>query len=488
MEEKGMIYRCPSCEAGMEYAINDQMLHCQYCGVSFSMEEWAKLWNEKNEKKLQEEKAQKEREEAERIAAEQAEILAGEKEAPPEDVWGKDGYFYDSHLDEDQIKKIQRRHATIKVQIVRCSACGAELIAGDAELTSVCAYCGQAAVIKDRVEDFMEPDYIVPFKITKDIAEGLFREKFLRTKYAPEEAKEFKAENLSAIYVPYWLYDVYIRDQRILSTKNADVIFTENDIDKQDISFTFHGIPADGSYKLSDEAAIWLTPYDLREAKPFDGAYLSGYYAERYDQGTEEKQGIVLSRAEKMFDDWFNPKNGMDHAGTDCTKIDRAGAGYSEMDHAGMYDTVTVLGSQKEKKIDACRYYLFPVWFLSFHVNDQPQTIMLNGQNGKIVGNVLSKTKILKAFLVRTLLLAAVLIPVVILLLMVVLDPPDYLKKQAIYFYLVMFSCFGMIGLSYALLEIRNKMKKMYQSLRKCVMITSLRMHESYAKKRRSGN
>ena len=35
MEEQGMIYRCPTCEAGMEFAIDDQKLHCQYCGASY---------------------------------------------------------------------------------------------------------------------------------------------------------------------------------------------------------------------------------------------------------------------------------------------------------------------------------------------------------------------------------------------------------------------------------------------------------------------
>lgn len=453
MEEQGMIYRCPTCEAGMEFAIDDQKLHCQYCGASYEMEEWAKLWNEKNEKKRQEEKARQEREEAERIAAEQAAILAGEKETPSEPDWGRDAFFYDSQLDEDQIKRIHRRHATVKMQIVHCSACGAELASNEVNLTSVCAYCGQAAVIKDRVEDYLQPDYVVPFKITKDVAEGLIREKFQLAKYAPKEAREFKLENLHGIYVPYWLYDIRLSEKMVLNT-HAETKISTKDLN---MGYLFYKVPADGSTKMPDEAAVWLTPYNLEEAKPFDGAYLSGYCAERYDQGSQEKMATVLNRARNLFQEAFSGKN-------------RRGNG-------------KLLDTHVQGKIEACDYYLFPVWILTFRVRGKLKTIFLNGQNGKVVGTVLSWPKILTSFLIKLLLLAIVFIPLAYLCVKGLSDYVEFMdyelkrsKVNDLQFYPVFFAIMAFAGLIGTL---QYRVTKLYQKLRRGEKVTRLRMPEN---------
>ena len=449
MEEQGMIYRCPSCEAGMEYAINDQKLHCQYCGKSFSMDEWAKLWNEKNEKKLQEEKAKREREEAERIAAEQAEILAGEKEAESAPEWGTDTYFYDTHLDEVQIRNIRRRRATIKMQIVRCSACGAELATNEVNLSSICAYCGQAAVIKDRVEDYLQPDYIVPFKITSEIAEGLIREKFQLAKYVPEEARDFKVEDLHSIYVPYWLYDVYLNDKVIVpshahSKKNASL----NGVKP---GYMFHKIPADGSSKMPDEAAIWLTPYDLSQAVPFDGAYLSGHCAERYDEGSQDKMGTVLNRARAMFLDTFSVRS--------------------------KNNKKELLDSHVQGKIESCDYYLLPVWVLTFRVHGELKTIYLNGQNGKVVGTVLSWPKIRWTFMIKWLLLSVVLIPVAFLCTKAIgklleIDF-DYFRQMLSYPIAFVVTAFASL-----LGTLQYKLDKLYKRVKRAEEITCLRVYK----------
>ena len=78
------------------------------------------------------------------------------------------------------------------------------------------------------------------------------------------------------------------------------------------------------------------------------------------------------------------------------------------------------------------RYALLPVWFLTFRTDDEPHTILVNGQTGKMVGAVpYVKWKAVTLFL---LLLALCSAPLVLLSLIVIpflldgMDPEEKAK------------------------------------------------------------
>ena len=63
------------------------------------------------------------------------------------------------------------------MHVLQCSACGAELAMNRVETSSFCPYCGNATVATDRLVDYLKPEYIIPFKVTKEEAEQKIREK-----------------------------------------------------------------------------------------------------------------------------------------------------------------------------------------------------------------------------------------------------------------------------------------------------------------------
>ena len=45
----------------------------------------------------------------------------------------------------------------------------------------------------------------------------------------------------------------------------------------------YEGVPGDGSKKIEDALMEAIEPFEYREAKPFNMAYLSGCFADKYD-------------------------------------------------------------------------------------------------------------------------------------------------------------------------------------------------------------
>ena len=153
-----MIYRCKNCGGALEYSVEKDRMVCDYCKSEFRVSELSQ----------------------------------------------------DSDPESSQNNTKSKKY--IKMQIVRCTACGAELAVNGVEASTFCAYCGQASVIRDRVDNVLKPDYIIPFKVTKEEAEGIIRKNLKKGFFVPKVIKNFEAEKIRGIYVPFWLFDIHYKD------------------------------------------------------------------------------------------------------------------------------------------------------------------------------------------------------------------------------------------------------------------------------------
>ena len=321
-------YRCLGCGNTLEFLPDINKMYCMYCGASFSVEELhGKEGNHEADPSTQ------------------ADAEAGL--AVTESVLNKEE---------------QRRHATIRMQILHCNACGAELAVNGVETSSFCAYCGQATVVMDRVDDYLQPDYIMPFKVTKDQAEATIRNKISEGAFIPEGIKQFEVEKLRGIYVPFWLFDIFYGDDQYwkYTVKQGKSSVTRYSHRLGECHF--QKMTLDASKNLNDDSSQRLEPYNVKELLPFEAAYLSGFYSDRFDVGTEDLKSLAYSRAKVLYDE--EAKKTVKHAG--------AKLHYSSPVHA-----VT-----KEE------YALLPVWFLTFRYENMPYTILVNGQTKKMVGAV----------------------------------------------------------------------------------------------------
>ena len=130
----------------------------------------------------------------------------------------------------------------------------------------------------------------------------------------------------------------------------------------------FQHIPVDGSSKMPDDLMESIEPFDFSEAVDFQTAYLSGFFANRYDVTADDS----VERANTRI------KNSTEAEFKKTTKG---------------YDSVVTAASSMRLSESTEHYALYPVWILNTKWNGNDYMFAMNGQTGKLVGNLPVSTK-----------------------------------------------------------------------------------------------
>ena len=252
--------------------------------------------------------------------------------------------------------------AMLDNQVYTCKSCGAELCISGVETSSFCIYCGQPTIVFDRMEKTRMPDSIIPFNVTRDQALKLIREKINKGIFVPAEVKNFEPERLCGIYIPYWLFDAYYYDNMVIRSRVKSGKTTVTKYYRRCPSCHLYYFPVDASKNLNDYSSQKLEPYDYSGMRPFNAAYMSGFYSDRFDMSADQMMATSMYRAQmKMYDYVKTTVPGSPQGLTDS---------YPQFHVSKKY------------------YTMLPAWFMTFRHNNQPYTIMVNGQTGKVVGAV----------------------------------------------------------------------------------------------------
>lgn len=286
-------------------------------------------------------------------------------------------------LDEINLGKDEDSPKYMDMNLYECTSCGARLMVKSTETSSFCAYCGQPMILVDKVTDEMEPDLIIPFGISQRRAEQLIRDRFCKGWFVPDEIKNFQIDKIRGIYIPYWLASYHVR-------KNLKYVFQENEKGERlseheklfgsmavngyktaentvthhcmkDCECTVTRMPGDASRRLNDHISTRLEPYDFDKALAFSPEYLSGFYTDRYDVPATEVAAVAKRKSndavkEEMLRDV--PKE------------------------------ARVTEEKTDIKLADMEYALLPAWFMTFRYQGILYTVAVNGQTGKVVGNV----------------------------------------------------------------------------------------------------
>lgn len=271
-----------------------------------------------------------------------------------------------------------------------CTACAAEILVSSVESATYCAYCGQPTIIFERVSKTLRPDKILQFKLTKEEAVDIIRKKFKKKSLIPKEIKTFEVERIKPIYIPYWLYDMDARC--MIKTYDSGHCYEEPKSSKEwkrtTLRRRFKNFTIDASSFVDNEMSSRLEPFDMSELKDFEEGYLSGVYADKFDQDSIQMQELAASKCEELFLHWVNHAKSSIHT---VVKIDNP-----------------------HVKFDIKRedYILLPIWFMTLRYKERPYTILVNGQNGKIAGAVpIRKRKVILWSLIYLPLSALIAIP-----------------------------------------------------------------------------
>jgi DNA-directed RNA polymerase subunit RPC12/RpoP len=327
-------YKCPNCGSALAFDSGLQLMKCQYCDSTFSVEELKKLDAELDEKRN--EKDEKDLEIQQNAGREWAE---GETDG---------------------------------MRVYVCNSCGGQVIGDETLAATSCPYCGNPVVMIGQFKDDLKPDFVIPFKLDKEAAKEGLNKHIAKRKLLPNIFKDKNhIDEIKGLYVPVWLYDVDVEADNVYSaTKvrtwtDAKYSYTETSFYDCFRSGTlgFENVPVDGSSKMPNDLMESIEPYDFSQAVDFQTAYLAGYLADKYDVDSIESASRANDRIKNSTVETFQN-----------TVI-----GYTTVQCKS--NNISVLNSN-------AKYALYPVWILSTTFEGENYLFAMNGQTGKFVGNL----------------------------------------------------------------------------------------------------
>ena len=341
-------YKCPGCAGNLFFDTNTRKLDCKFCGTSYNPD-----------------------------VLDMLEVFSRVEQ-------------------ESDAKADDARHEIV------CSSCGAVVITDENTSSSICCFCGSPALAARRLTKEFRPDYIIPFKVTKEEARAKFIEWASTNKYIPNDfTSEENINKLTGLYVPFWLVDCkctaeFYGTGYLPDGANLGVFALE-----RLVNFYLSRVPFDGSRKISNRLMAAVEPFDYSEMVEYKDAYLPGYYAERYDQTPLELSENVSNRARKYAEE--------------AVKVLSCGQ-YSRVEFSTGYSKASEFKHS---------YALLPVWFMNYNYEGVNYGFAINGQTGEVCGDLpFSKIKRKRALMnVILLRLVLPLIPAILATLSFVLGP-----------------------------------------------------------------
>lgn len=170
-------------------------------------------------------------------------------------------------------------------QEIICNSCGAAIVTDKYTSATFCAFCGSSALINKRLTKQFRPDYIIPFKVTREEAEKKFFEWGKTKKVAPKGyLSKGTVEKMTGLYVPFWLVDgmchLNMAGSGTVSTNTKKEVYNI----ERAADFRMRRVPFDGSKAIDNFIMKAIEPFDYSEMVPFSAAYLQGFFARRYDE------------------------------------------------------------------------------------------------------------------------------------------------------------------------------------------------------------
>ncbi|MBR4057918.1 MAG: hypothetical protein IKK00_07290 [Oscillospiraceae bacterium] len=319
-------YKCPCCDGAIEFDSNLQKMKCPYCDTEFEVE-----------------------------------TLAAYDDALRSDV-----------DDEMDWESTPAEVLSDGLRAYVCNSCGGEVIGDEQTAATACPYCGNPVVMMEQFAGSLKPDLVIPFKLDKKAAIAALKKHYEGKRLLPRVFKdENHLEEIQGVYVPVWLFDtgaeadVRYKATQVRAWSDSRYNYTQTSYFalSRSGSLQFTRIPVDGSSKMDDTMMESLEPYDPADAVDFQTAYLAGYLADKYDVDADKCIPRANERVKRSTEEAF--------AAT-----------------TSGYTSVIPEHSSVRLKHGKTRYALYPVWLLNTKWNGNTYTFAMNGQTGKLAGDL----------------------------------------------------------------------------------------------------
>lgn len=335
-------YKCPNCGGPLKFDPKSGMHTCEYCRSSFTQKDVSEKTN----------------------IGKQAGGSAGPASVTSDTT--------DASIED--------------AKVYTCPSCGATIVTDSTTAATFCYYCHNPVVLSGRLSGEFKPDYVVPFRISREKALQIFESWIGRKKYVPKAFySKDQIEKFTGIYFPYLLYTCDVSCH--IDTEGTKVrVYSEGMFDCTER--TRYHIVRDGSMdvqhifrnalkKANATLADGVLPFSFSsdDMKPFNMSYLSGFFAEKRDIDCSSLQDEMKNEIR----DYAISRLQTEVSGYEGVKIDAGNISISN---------------------EKWEYALCPVWSLTYNDKGKIYYFSVNGQSGKTVGELPVDTgKLIRTFL-----------------------------------------------------------------------------------------
>ena len=196
---------------------------------------------------------------------------------------GSEYTLEDLKIEEEQIDKAKnsqaKKSSNTSYNGYHCPDCGAEIVMDENTSVTECVYCGNTAIINERLEGKFAPQKIIPFKKDKEDAIHAFTNYKKWKWFMPKEFIQKKnIEKISGIYIPFYLYDIDVSAKinvqatrlKIWSDRNYRYTRTDYYDVLREGNMSCKMVPTDASKKFPDDIMDSIEPYNYNELVEFD--------------------------------------------------------------------------------------------------------------------------------------------------------------------------------------------------------------------------
>jgi len=322
-------YKCPTCGGALAYNAGEGKLVCGSCGNQYDVDY----------------------------------IISGGR---PQDIEGT-GFDWGAYKEDLDLSQ-----SMDDMQVYVCQSCGAEIETDRNTAATKCPFCGSNVVLNERLKGGLKPNAIIPFKITPKTLPQAIQKFYGKKRLLP---RDFFTENhigkVQGVYVPFWLFDckvdgnVTYNAQRVVTVTDGEyrVTTTSFYVLYRDGEMRFEKVPVDASVKMDNDLMDSIEPFNYNELVDFNSGYLAGYLADRFDSTPDEELDRATGR--------------MINSTIDIMRESTVG-----------YTSVQQRSTNLKALNASVKYVLLPVYLLNCTYNGKEYRYAVNGQTGKVVGEL----------------------------------------------------------------------------------------------------
>ena len=274
---------------------------------------------------------------------------------------------------------------------IHCESCGATSTYSDKVQATRCPFCDSPKVrpLSDGAP-VIAPESVLPFAVTKADAGKRVVDWLGSGWFRPNDLKSLTEKlKFQGAYLPFWTFDAqtasdwradagyyYYESEYYEAQENGQTVQRERQVQRTrwepawgHVDLGFDDVLVLASRGVSAAHMTKVEPFDTHALKPYSAEYLAGYLAERY--------------AVDLAAGWDRGRSLIDRAIADACTRAIPGDTYRGLSVQSRYDGLTY------------KHTLLPVWLGAYRYRDKAYQCVVNGQTGKVAGDVpLSVVKI----------------------------------------------------------------------------------------------